>query len=83
MPTKTRPLARFGYLAFAPLLFFSRNSRFSPAITASIGHTRRSASDLDHESAVQIWPVAVKPASLTISVAMRSPPCQNQALALF
>ncbi|MFM5726980.1 hypothetical protein ACK39T_08915 [Aeromonas veronii] len=30
MPTKTRPLARFGYLAFAPLLFFSCNSGFSP-----------------------------------------------------
>lgn len=36
MPTKTRPLARFGYLAFA-LSLFSRNSGFSPAITASSG----------------------------------------------
>ena len=46
MPTKTRPLARFGYLAFALSLFlmqkrlFSRNSR-------PIGHARRTAYDLE------------------------------------
>ena len=46
MPTKTRPLARFGYLAFALSLFllqkrlFSRNSR-------PIGHARRAAYDLE------------------------------------
>jgi hypothetical protein len=33
MPTNTRPLARFGYLAFAPSL--------SPAIAAPIKYTRR------------------------------------------
>ncbi len=53
MPTKTRPLARFGYLVFAP---FS----FSPAIAAflrnhhPIGHTHRTASDLDLKIAVQV-----------------------------
>ncbi|WP_429019925.1 hypothetical protein [Aeromonas allosaccharophila] len=36
MPTKTRPLARFGYLAFTPISFF-RNNRFSPEITAPSG----------------------------------------------
>ncbi len=33
MPTKTRPLARFGYLAFAPFC----KSGFSPAIAAPLG----------------------------------------------
>ena len=53
MPTKTRPLARFGYLAFAP---FS----FSPAIAAflrnhrPIGHASPTASDLVLKIAVQV-----------------------------
>ncbi len=53
MPTKTRPLARFGSLAFAPSLFllqkrlFSRNSR-------PIGHARPTASDLVLKIAVQV-----------------------------
>lgn len=37
MPTKTRPLARFGYLAFAPFSIFSCNSGSSLAITAPSG----------------------------------------------
>ncbi|MEN3757750.1 hypothetical protein ACQXXB_14495 [Aeromonas veronii] len=53
MPTKTRPLARFSYLAFALSLFllqtrlFSRNNR-------PIGHASRTASDLDLKIAVQV-----------------------------
>ncbi|WP_421295611.1 hypothetical protein [Aeromonas sp. 604534] len=54
MPTQTRPLARFGYLAFAPLLFFSCNSHSSPVIPNPIGHTRRTASDLELKIAVQV-----------------------------
>lgn len=54
MPTKTRPLARFGYLAFAPLLFFSCKSGSSPAIPNPIGHAYRTASDLKLKSAVQV-----------------------------
>lgn len=54
MPTKTCPLARFGYLAFAPLLFFSCNSRASPAIPNPIGHASPTASDLVLKIAVQV-----------------------------
>lgn len=36
MPTKTRPLARFGYLAFALSLFLLQSGS-SPAITAPSG----------------------------------------------
>ncbi|HDZ8845634.1 TPA: hypothetical protein RUW98_004152 [Aeromonas veronii] len=53
IPTKTRPLARFGYLAFALSLFllqkrlFSRNNR-------PIGHARPTASDLVLKIIVQV-----------------------------
>jgi len=47
MLTKTRPLARFGYLAFDPSLIFSRNN-------CTIGYRRREAPDLEHKSAVQV-----------------------------
>ncbi|MFQ1712557.1 hypothetical protein ACK39D_08615 [Aeromonas veronii] len=49
MQTKTRPLARFGYLAFAlsAIAAFLRNHR-------PIGHTHRTASDLDLKSAAQV-----------------------------
>lgn len=76
MLTKTRPLARFGYLAFDPSLIFSRNN-------CTIGYRRREAPDLEHKSAVQVRPVTIIPSLQTIGVAMGSPQCQNRTLVLY
>ncbi len=54
MPTKTRPLARFGYLAFAPFSFSPAIVESSPAIPNPIGHASPTASDLVLKIAVQV-----------------------------